>query len=103
MIARQASYDARELSRVLCGGGTFLTQQIDSSSHEAIRCVFGRATDPFKGTLPERVAAQFEEALESLERAGFDEVSVFKERQPSKLKIADVKATLCYEAGSSCS
>ena len=45
--------------------------------------------------VPERVAAHFEDALGSLEQAGFEEVSVFKERQRSDLKIADVKESLC--------
>ena len=44
--------------------------------------------------VPERVGAQFDDALAILETAGFDEVSVFEKRRRSNLKIADVKAAL---------
>ena len=44
--------------------------------------------------IPSRVAAQFEEALDDLESAGYKEVSFFKERQREEIKIADARASL---------
>lgn len=44
--------------------------------------------------VPERVGAQFEEALTSLEEAGFKAVSVFKERKRSEFDITEVKNSL---------
>lgn len=44
--------------------------------------------------VPERVGAQFEEALTSLEEAGFKAVSVFKERKRSEFDITEVRNSL---------
>jgi histidinol-phosphatase (PHP family) len=47
---------------------------------------------------PTRVADGFVEALESLEKAGYESVSLFRERQRRDLSIASVKSGLAREA-----
>ena len=44
--------------------------------------------------IPWRVGADFDAALAMLDEAGFDEVSVFKKRQPTAYKIADARRSL---------
>ena len=44
--------------------------------------------------VPTRVGDQFEEALSCLEQAGFESVSVFKERIRSEIAISEVKRSL---------
>jgi histidinol-phosphatase (PHP family) len=50
---------------------------------------------------PTRVADGFVEALEALETAGYESVSLFRERQRRDLPIASVKSGLRNEALSS--
>jgi histidinol-phosphatase (PHP family) len=44
---------------------------------------------------PERVAADFEFALDELSAAGFEEINYFNERKRVPLKIEDVRKSLC--------
>ncbi|MEM7010825.1 MAG: histidinol-phosphatase [Verrucomicrobiota bacterium] len=43
---------------------------------------------------PYRVGDEFENALQQLQEAGFDSVTVFEDREPTSLKIEDVEASL---------
>lgn len=49
--------------------------------------------------VPHRVGEHFAEALDILENAGYEKVSIFKERRRSDLAIAEIRASLEDESG----
>jgi histidinol-phosphatase (PHP family) len=48
--------------------------------------------------VPERVAADYEDAMDLLEAAGYSEVQFFLERKPQKVTIEDARASLMMPA-----
>ena len=61
VLDRHEAYDAREVARILAGGGRFLTQQVDGRSHTDLLAHFG--TEPgWPEVTVERLAAEVGDA-----------------------------------------
>jgi hypothetical protein len=88
ILNRMAGYRAAEVARVAKPGAAYLTQQLDSHSHDPIRRAFGREPGAGGGSLDERVRG--------LEAEGF--VIELARQHAVELTYADVRAVVCHLA-----